>query len=43
MTNTKRGGVFISPKPIKTSVMIDMYGNIIDPQTKTIIKPNNDK
>lgn len=42
MTNTKRGGVYISPKPIKTSVLIDMYGNEINPVTKQIIRTNKE-
>lgn len=37
------GGVIISPRPHKTRVVIDQYGNEIDLKTKQIIKKKQDE
>lgn len=38
----KRPPVVKDPNPIKTVERIDIDGNVIDPQTKIIIKANNE-
>ena len=38
LTTINRGGVVVSPNIVTTRVMVDQWGNEIDPRTKQIIK-----
>ncbi len=39
----EQGSTFISPNLKKEIMMLDKYGNEIDPRTRQIIKRNNEK
>ncbi len=39
----QRPQVAVSPNPIKESERLDIDGNVIDPETKEVIKEANEK
>ena len=39
----QRPQVAVSPNPVKVSERLDIDGNVIDPETKEVIKEANEK